>query len=131
MNLPPIDVIVPIYRGLAETQRCIESVLRARQQTPFELIAINDASPEPALTAWLHELAAADDPYSAIMSPFCCHKGVPLKLTVDPPSIEYDFAAAGINPEDQTCAGFLRLLWAKNGANKDRRERRAADGTDT
>lgn len=58
MNLPPIDVIVPIYRGLAETQRCINSVLRAGQQTPFELIAINDASPEPALTAWLHELAA-------------------------------------------------------------------------
>ena len=59
MNTSPIDVIVPIYRGLAETQRCIESVLHARQQTPFELIAINDAGPEPALTAWLRELAAA------------------------------------------------------------------------
>ena len=59
MNIPPIDVIVPVYRGLAETQRCIESVLRARQQTPFELIAINDAGPEPALTTWLRELAAA------------------------------------------------------------------------
>ena len=58
MNTPPIDVIVPVYRGLAETQRCIESVLRAPQQTAFELIAINDAGPEPALTAWLRKLAA-------------------------------------------------------------------------
>lgn len=59
MNTPPIDVIVPVYRGLAETQRCIESVLRACQRTPFELIAINDAGPEPALTTWLREQAAA------------------------------------------------------------------------
>ncbi|WP_374494661.1 glycosyltransferase [Zoogloea sp.] len=59
MNTSPIDVIVPVYRGLAETQRCIQSVLRSQQQTPFELIAINDAGPEPALTAWLRELAAA------------------------------------------------------------------------
>ncbi len=58
MNTPPIDVIVPVYRGLAETQRCIESVLRAPQQSAFELIAINDAGPEPALTAWLRKLAA-------------------------------------------------------------------------
>ena len=59
MNTPPIDVILPIYRGPAETQPCIQSVLPAHQQTPFELIAINDAGPEPALTTWLRELAAA------------------------------------------------------------------------
>lgn len=58
MNTLPIDVIVPVYRGLDETRRCIESALAARQQTPFELIAINDAGPEPALSAWLREMAA-------------------------------------------------------------------------
>ncbi len=59
MNTLPIDVIVPVYRGLDETRRCIESALAARQQTPFELIVINDAGPEPELTAWLRDKAAA------------------------------------------------------------------------
>lgn len=110
-----------------------DAVERSVSMGPCDNCAYRATSPEtrdPEKREWLHDRANADDPYSAIMSPFCCHKGVPLKLTVDPPSIEYDFAAAGIDPRDQTCAGFLRLLWAKNGANKERRERRAADGTD-
>ena len=54
-----IDIIVPVYRGLADTQRCLHSVLHtaAQLQTPFQLVVINDASPEPQLTAWLRELA--------------------------------------------------------------------------
>ena len=109
-----------------------DAVERADSMGPCDNCAYRATSPEtrdPEKRAWLHARAAVDDPLSAIMSPFCCHKGVPLKLTGDPPSIEYDFAAAGINPEDQTCAGFLRLLWANNGANKQRRERLAAAAT--
>src|SRR6202158_6363429 len=52
-----IDVIVPIYRGVEATRRCIESVWSSKQQTPFELIAVNDACPEPELVRWLRELA--------------------------------------------------------------------------
>jgi GT2 family glycosyltransferase/glycosyltransferase involved in cell wall biosynthesis len=56
-----IDVIVPVYRGVEATRRCIESVLStalsSKQQTPFELIAVNDACPEPELVRWLRELA--------------------------------------------------------------------------
>lgn len=48
-----IDVIVPVYRGLDTTRRCIESVLRASGRTLHELIVIDDASPEPAITQWL------------------------------------------------------------------------------
>ena len=50
-----VDIIVPVYRGLAETRACIESVLAARNREPFELIVIDDVSPEPALTAWLRQ----------------------------------------------------------------------------
>jgi len=39
-----IDVIVPVYRGLAATRRCIDSVLAATQRAAFELVAIDDAS---------------------------------------------------------------------------------------
>jgi GT2 family glycosyltransferase len=51
--------VVPVYRGLKETRRCIESVLDSRCRTPFELVVVDDASPEPALSAWLDEQAAA------------------------------------------------------------------------
>jgi len=57
----PIDVIVPVYRGVEATRRCIESVLATglstKQQTPFELVVVNDACPEPELVRWLREQA--------------------------------------------------------------------------
>lgn len=51
------DIIVPVYRGLEDTRRCLQSVLASTCKTPFQLIVINDASPEPELTAWLRQLA--------------------------------------------------------------------------
>ena len=44
-NWLPVDVIVPVYKGLFDTQRCITSVLASKCQTPFRLIVINDARP--------------------------------------------------------------------------------------
>ncbi|MGE0419100.1 MAG: glycosyltransferase [Acetobacteraceae bacterium] len=54
------DVVVPVYRGLDETRRCIESVL-ADPDRPAgsRLIVIDDRSPERALSAWLDRQAAA------------------------------------------------------------------------
>ena len=56
----PVDVIVPVYKGLADTRRCIESVLAAPCSTPWRLIVINDASPEPEVTEYLRTLPALD-----------------------------------------------------------------------
>ncbi|GHA06360.1 glycosyltransferase [Oceanisphaera arctica] len=53
----PLDVIIPVYRGLQETQECILSTL-PRLPEWAQLIVINDASPEPGLTAWLRQQAA-------------------------------------------------------------------------
>ena len=55
-----VDIIVPVYRSLADTQRCLQSVLQAATQTNCQLVVINDASPEPELTVWLRELAEQD-----------------------------------------------------------------------
>jgi len=52
-----IDVVVPVYLGLAQTRRCIESVLRNRQDTAFELVVVDDASPDPEIVAYLDGLA--------------------------------------------------------------------------
>ena len=56
----PVDIIVPVYRGLADTRLCIDSVLATANQSTYRLIVINDASPEPEVTNWLRERAAQD-----------------------------------------------------------------------
>ncbi len=57
----PVDIILPVYRGLADTQRSVRSVLASTCRTPWRLVIINDASPEPEVTAWLRE-HSSDDP---------------------------------------------------------------------
>ena len=52
-----IDVIIPVYKGLNQTRRCIDSVLGSAQATPFEIVAVNDATPDPEITRYLDELS--------------------------------------------------------------------------
>lgn len=54
-----VNIIIPVFRGLEETKRCIDSVLSSANSTPHEIIVINDASPEPDLVNNLKELATA------------------------------------------------------------------------
>jgi GT2 family glycosyltransferase/glycosyltransferase involved in cell wall biosynthesis len=54
-----VDVVVPVYRGLAETRRCLESVLADPARPPGRVIVVDDATPEPALAAWLDGLKDA------------------------------------------------------------------------
>ena len=51
-----IDVIVPVYRNLSLTRRCIQSLRSASQATPYELVLIDDSSPEPELEDYLASL---------------------------------------------------------------------------
>ncbi|MEI8395492.1 MAG: FkbM family methyltransferase [Rhodospirillaceae bacterium] len=55
-----IDVIIPVYRGLAETLNCLLSVLKAPVATPHEVIVIDDAGPDPELKSELEALAATN-----------------------------------------------------------------------
>ena len=52
-----VVLIMPVYKGLDDTLRSIHAVLSAPQTTPFALLVIDDASPEPALSAALADLA--------------------------------------------------------------------------
>jgi len=52
-----VDVIVPVFKGRDETLRCLQSVLQTSCDTSFELIVINDASPDTGLTDELQLLA--------------------------------------------------------------------------
>lgn len=56
---PLLDVVVPVYRGLQETLSCLWHVLKARNDTAFELVVVDDCSPEPGLSEVLARLAEA------------------------------------------------------------------------
>lgn len=56
----PVDIVVPVYRGLSDTQICIQSVLRSENVTPWRLIVINDKSPEDEIINWLRQIAGSD-----------------------------------------------------------------------
>ena len=61
---PPVTIIIPVYRGLADVERCLASVRRhaiSDEDPPgdFELLIINDASPEPQVAALLRDLDAS------------------------------------------------------------------------
>ncbi|MGA3005574.1 MAG: glycosyltransferase [Acetobacteraceae bacterium] len=54
-----VDVVVPVYRGLDVTRRCLKSVLADIERPGGQIIVVDDRSPEPKLSAWLDRLAAA------------------------------------------------------------------------
>lgn len=55
VDLNIVDIIVPVYKGLSETQRCIESVLCYLPKNA-RLIVIDDASPVPEITRFCEDL---------------------------------------------------------------------------
>jgi len=52
-----VAIIIPVYRGLLETQKCLESVLR-HNYGRYRILVINDQSPEVKLVNYLENLAA-------------------------------------------------------------------------
>jgi len=54
-----IDIVIPVYKGEAETRACVESVLASPLAAAHEVIVIDDASPQPEISAWLREVAAS------------------------------------------------------------------------
>ena len=56
----PVAVVIPVYRELALVRACIDSVRTslAQNSTPARIVVVDDASPEPALSAWLDTQAA-------------------------------------------------------------------------
>ncbi len=60
-RLPPrrkLAIVIPLYRGLAESQACLASLLAALPVPKPRVILVDDATPEPALAAWASEMAA-------------------------------------------------------------------------
>ncbi|WP_051302558.1 glycosyltransferase [Sedimenticola selenatireducens] len=56
---PQVDVIIPVYRDLAVTRRCIESVLNTSADRRGEVVVVDDASPDDGLSGWCERLSAS------------------------------------------------------------------------
>ena len=53
-----LDIIIPVYRGEKAVRRCLDSVLASDAMELADVVIINDASPEPDITAFLDDVAA-------------------------------------------------------------------------
>lgn len=55
---PPVSIVIPAYRDRDRTRACIDSVLQTTKDQVASVIVVDDASPEPQLSADLDRLAA-------------------------------------------------------------------------
>ena len=60
-----VDIIIPVFKGFDITKECISRILKEKQKTPFNLILINDATPETEIRTYLEAL---DDPRVTLFS---------------------------------------------------------------
>lgn len=52
----PVSVIIPVFRGYLSTRSCIESVLKANNASPYQLVIINDCTPDQHIAEYLKAL---------------------------------------------------------------------------
>ncbi|MGI9500202.1 MAG: hypothetical protein ACR2P3_09200 [Geminicoccaceae bacterium] len=81
-------------------------------------------SADPVAWQWLKSLttlAAASFRHGEKLNWFCCHKGIP--IAVGDNAIRFDFEAANIDPRQQACAGFNRIVNKQKWANLINRDR--------
>jgi len=57
MSTESVNIVIPVYRNLQLTRRCIDSVLADLPDTQHYLTIINDATPEQALKAFCEDVA--------------------------------------------------------------------------
>jgi GT2 family glycosyltransferase len=53
-----VSVIIPVYRDLGATRKCLESVFNSDMPSTASVTVINDRSPEPELSAYCRNFAA-------------------------------------------------------------------------
>lgn len=52
----PVTIVIPVYKGIAETKNCINSVVNSKNEADYRLIVISDYSPEEQMLPELLDL---------------------------------------------------------------------------
>ena len=56
-GLARVDIIVPVYRGEAAVRRCLDALFASDATQWADVILVDDASPEPAVSSCLRQWA--------------------------------------------------------------------------
>ena len=67
VELPPIDIIVPVYNAADDLVRCVESLIE-HTRTDYRLTLIDDASPDPAIRSYFAALESRRLPHVELLS---------------------------------------------------------------
>lgn len=51
-----IDVIIPVYSGYEETKKCINSIIKSKNNVDYRILIINDKSPEKKIDEFLNSI---------------------------------------------------------------------------
>jgi GT2 family glycosyltransferase/glycosyltransferase involved in cell wall biosynthesis len=101
----PVSVLVPVYRGVGDVAACLESVVRHGAEVPFELLVIDDASPQPAVSAYVDEFGRGDHglPVRVLRNP----ENLGFVRTVNRGLAETTGDVVILNADTQVTAGWL------------------------
>ena len=109
------DVVIPVHMGFDATTRCLRSVLADRAFPLARIIVVQDRSPEPALAAWLRELADDGQIY-LISNPRRLGFDASVRIGIEAAE-EHDVVL--LSSDTEVPAGWLRRLSAHAYAQPD------------
>jgi GT2 family glycosyltransferase/glycosyltransferase involved in cell wall biosynthesis len=61
VSVRSVDIVVPVYTGVEETRRCLETALATADPAWARLVVVNDGSPDPEISALLRDFAGQHD----------------------------------------------------------------------
>ncbi|MBX5453451.1 MAG: glycosyltransferase [Acidobacteriia bacterium] len=102
----PITVVIPVYRGVARTRACLNSVF-ASIPSGTQVIIIDDASPEPEMAPLLEEFAAKE---RVLLLKFPRNRGFPAAVNAGLSRAEGDVVV--LNSDTLVAPGWLDRLRA-------------------
>ena len=102
-----IDVIIPVYKGIRETETCIASVLSSGCAATFRVVVVNDCSPEPDLTEYLRRLSGEG---KITLIENASNVGFVLSVNAAMQASTRDVVL--LNSDTQVFDGWLDRLWA-------------------
>ena len=63
-----VSIVVPIYNAFGDVYRCLSSILSSGSSLPYEIVCINDCSPDKKIMAYLEPLAEENENISLVNS---------------------------------------------------------------
>ena len=63
-----VSIVIPIYNAFGDVYRCLSSILSSGSSLPYEIVCVNDCSPDKKIMAYLEPLAEENENISLVNS---------------------------------------------------------------